>query len=44
MPGSVELVDWTDQPDAERGLDLGCLAGLQEPVEPLEDLDILATC
>ncbi|ULR54403.1 hypothetical protein [Streptomyces deccanensis] len=41
MPRSVELVDRADQPDAERGLDLGRLTGLQEPVEALEDLHVL---
>jgi hypothetical protein len=41
VPGGVELIDRADQPDAERGLDLGGLPGLQEPVEPLEDLDVL---
>lgn len=42
MPGSVELVDRADQPDAERCLDLGRLAGLKKPVEALEDLHVLA--
>ncbi|MGW4824627.1 hypothetical protein ACWEP4_38315 [Streptomyces sp. NPDC004227] len=43
MSGGVELVDRADQADAERRLDLGSLAGLQKPVEPLEDLDVLTT-
>jgi len=34
MARGVELIDRAHQPDAERGLDLGGLAGLQEPVEP----------
>jgi hypothetical protein len=41
VAGGVELIDRADQPDAERGLDLGSLADLEEPVESLEDLHIL---
>jgi hypothetical protein len=41
MPGGVELVHRADQAHPEDGLDLGGLAGLQEPVEALEDLHIL---
>ena len=41
MARGVELVDRADQPDPERGLDLHGLAGLQEPVEALEDLHIV---
>ncbi|MET8291397.1 hypothetical protein ABZV80_40400 [Streptomyces sp. NPDC005132] len=44
MPGGVELVDRADESDSELGLDLdlNCLAGLQEPVEALEDRHIPA--
>jgi hypothetical protein len=41
VAGGVELIDRAGQPDAERGLDLGSLADLQEPVEPLEHLQIV---
>ena len=41
MPGGVELIDRADQLHPERGLDLRGLAGLQEPVEALEDLHVL---
>ncbi|MEU9256646.1 hypothetical protein AB0D66_33360 [Streptomyces sp. NPDC048270] len=42
MTGRVELIDRADQTDAEPGFDLDGLADLQEPVEALEDLHILA--
>lgn len=35
MTGGVELIDRALDPDPERGLDLGSLAGRQEPVKPL---------
>ncbi|MGW3659399.1 hypothetical protein ACWD6R_28720 [Streptomyces sp. NPDC005151] len=42
MPGRVELVDRADQADAEPRFHLDGLANMQEPVEALEDLHILA--
>jgi len=41
VAGGVELIDRAGQPDPERGLDLGSLAGLQETVEPLEHLKVV---
>jgi hypothetical protein len=38
----VELIDRADQPHAEIALDLRRFAGLQEPVETFEDLDVLS--
>jgi hypothetical protein len=42
MAGGVELIDRALQPDPEPRLDLGGLAGGQEPVEALERLHITA--
>ncbi|SFK55466.1 hypothetical protein SAMN05216275_12852 [Streptosporangium canum] len=42
MAGGVELIDRADQADPERGFDLGRLAGLQESMEPFEDLHVIA--
>lgn len=40
VPRGVEFINRAYQPDPERGLDLGGLARLQEPVEALERLDV----
>ncbi|MFF3091549.1 hypothetical protein ACFVRB_41880 [Streptomyces nojiriensis] len=42
MPGRIELIDWADQAATEPGFGLDGLADLQEPVEALEDLHVLA--
>ena len=42
MPGRVVLIHRADQPDPERGLDLDSLADLQETVETLEYLQVVA--
>jgi hypothetical protein len=42
MTGGVVLIHRADQPDPERGLDLNSLADLQEPVEALEYLQVIA--
>jgi hypothetical protein len=42
VPGRVELIDRANQADAEPRFDLDSLADLQEPVEALKDLHVLA--